>query len=250
MSFKVLKKKIIKKEIKIGIIGIGYVGLPLAISFSKKKFKNIIGIENNKLIKQKIKNNLSPISHISDNEIKKLNKNFSITDKLNLINELDIIIICLPTPLSKNLSPDMSYISNCMNKIKRYLKSYQLIILESTVYPGATNELIINKIKNKFIVGQNFFVGYSPEREDPGNKNSSSSQMTKLVSGETKNCLELTKKLYGSVFKNIWPLSNIKTCEMTKLYENIYRSLNIGMANEMKIICNGLNMDALLAPSF
>ena len=118
MSFKVLKKKIIKKEIKIGIIGIGYVGLPLAISFSKKKFKNIIGIENNKLIKQKIKNNLSPISHISDNEIKKLNKNFSITDKLNLINELDIIIICLPTPLSKNLSPDMSYISNCMNKIK------------------------------------------------------------------------------------------------------------------------------------
>lgn len=243
MSFKVLKKKIINKEIKIGIIGIGYVGLPLAISFSKKKFKNIIGIENNKLIIQKIKKNVSPISHIYNNEIKKLNKNFSITDKLNLINELDIIIICLPTPLDKSLSPDMSYISNCMNKIKRYLKSYQLIILESTVYPGATNELIINKIKKKFIVGQNFFVGYSPEREDPGNKNSSSSLMTKLVSGETKNCLELTKNLYGSVFKNIWSLSNIKTCEMTKLYENIYRSVNIGMANEMKIICNGLNMD-------
>jgi len=118
MSFKVLKKKIINKKIKIGIIGIGYVGLPLAISFSKKKFKNIIGIENNKLIIQKIKKNESHISHIDNNEIKKLNKNFSITDKLNLISKLDIIIICLPTPLNKSLSPDMSYISICINKIK------------------------------------------------------------------------------------------------------------------------------------
>ncbi len=243
MSLENLKKKIINKKIKIGIIGIGYVGLPLAISFYKKKFKNIIGIEANKLIIQKIKRDKSHISHIKDNEIKELNKNFVISDKTNLINQVDIIIICLPTPLNRSLSPDMSFISKCMNEIKKYLKPYQLLILESTVYPGATNELIIKKVKNKFNLGEDFFVGYSPEREDPGNKMSASSKMTKLVSGETKNCLELTKKLYGSVFKNIWPLTNIKTCEMTKLYENIYRSVNIGMANEMKIICNGLNMD-------
>ncbi len=243
MSFETLKKKIINKKVKIGIIGIGYVGLPLAISFSKKKFKNIIGIETNKSILQKIKKNKSHISHIKNNEIKKLNRNFQISNKLSLINQVDVVIICLPTPLNKSLSPNMSYISNCIYKIKNYLKPDQLLILESTVYPGATNELIVKKIKKKFNVGKNFFVGYSPEREDPGNKMSASAQMTKLVSGKTKNCLELTKKLYSSVFKNIWSLSNIETCEMTKLYENIYRSVNIGMANEMKIICNGLNMD-------
>ncbi len=243
MSFETLKKKIINKKVKIGIIGIGYVGLPLAISFSKKKFKNIIGIETNKLILQKIKKNKSHISHIKNNEIKKLNRNFQISNKLSLINQVDVVIICLPTPLNKSLSPNMSYISNCIYKIKNYLKPDQLLILESTVYPGATNELIVKKIKKKFDVGKNFFVGYSPEREDPGNKMSASAQMTKLVSGKTKNCLELTKKLYSSVFKNIWSLSNIETCEMTKLYENIYRSVNIGMANEMKIICSGLNMD-------
>ncbi len=243
MSFETLKKKIINKKVKIGIIGIGYVGLPLAISFSKKKFKNIIGIETNKLILQKIKKNKSHISHIKNNEIKKLNRNFQISNKLSLINQVDVVIICLPTPLNKSLSPNMSYISNCIYKIKNYLKPDQLLILESTVYPGATNELIVKKIKKKFNIGKNFFVGYSPEREDPGNKMSASTQMTKLVSGKTKNCLELTKKLYSSAFKNIWSLSNIETCEMTKLYENIYRSVNIGMANEMKIICNGLNMD-------
>ena len=159
------------------------------------------------------------------------------------LTNVDIIIICLPTPLGKNLSPDMSFISKCIKEIKKFLKPNQLLILESTVYPGATNDVIIKKLKSKFKIGENFYIGYSPEREDPGNKNSNSSLMTKLVSGETKNCLELTKILYKSVFKKIWPLSNIKTCEMTKLYENIYRSVNIGMANEMKIICNGLNMN-------
>ena len=243
MSLNNLKKKIIKKNVKIGIIGIGYVGLPLAISFAKKKFKNIVGFETNKIIINKIKSNKSHISHIENNQIKKLNKNFVITDKLSLISKVDIIIICLPTPLKKSLSPDISYIYLDHYVIKKYLKKYQLLILESTVYPGATNELITKRVRNKFTVGEDFYIGYSPEREDPGNNMSSSSQMTKLVSGETKHCLSLTKKLYNSVFKKVWSLSDIKTCEMTKLYENIYRSVNIGMANEMKIICNRLNMD-------
>ena len=243
MSYKVLKQKIITRRARIAIIGIGYVGLPLAISFSKKKYKGIIGIEKNKFIIKLLKSNKSHLSHISDNEVSKLKANFEITNKMKELTNVDIIIICLPTPLSKNLSPDMSFISKCIKEIKKFLKPNQLLILESTVYPGATNDVIIKKLKSKFKIGENFYIGYSPEREDPGNKNSNSSLMTKLVSGETKNCLELTKILYKSVFKKIWPLSNIKTCEMTKLYENIYRSVNIGMANEMKIICNGLNMN-------
>ena len=243
MSYKVLKQKIITRRARIAIIGIGYVGLPLAISFSKKKYKGIIGIEKNKFIIKLLKSNKSHLSHISDNEVSKLKANFEITNKMKELTNVDIIIICLPTPLGKNLSPDMSFISKCIKEIKKFLKPNQLLILESTVYPGATNDVIIKKLKSKFKIGENFYIGYSPEREDPGNKNSNSSLMTKLVSGETKNCLELTKILYKSVFKKIWPLSNIKTCEMTKLYENIYRSVNIGMANEMKIICNGLNMN-------
>jgi|TARA_B110000037_G_scaffold209448_1_gene258601 UDP-N-acetyl-D-glucosamine dehydrogenase len=243
MSYKDLKQKIITRRARIAIIGIGYVGLPLAISFSKKKYKGIIGIEKNKFIIKLLKSNKSHLSHISDNEVSKLKANFEITNKMKELTNVDIIIICLPTPLGKNLSPDMSFISKCIKEIKKFLKPNQLLILESTVYPGATNDVIIKKLKSKFKIGENFYIGYSPEREDPGNKNSNSSLMTKLVSGETKNCLELTKILYKSVFKKIWPLSNIKTCEMTKLYENIYRSVNIGMANEMKIICNGLNMN-------
>jgi len=243
MSNITLKKKIISKNINIGIIGIGYVGLPLAISFSKKNYNKIIGFEKNKFIIEKIKKNISPISYIKSKEIKKLNSNFKITNQIKYISNADVIIICLPTPLKKNLSPDMTFISKCIGEIKKYLRPNQLIVLESTVYPGATEDLIVKKLKTNFQLGKNFFVGFSPEREDPGNKKSSSNKMTKLVSGQTRNCLELTKILYNSVFNKVWCLSNIKTCEMTKLYENIYRSVNIGMANEMKVICNGLGVN-------
>ncbi len=239
-----LLKKIKNKTAKIGIIGIGYVGLPLAISFSEKKFKNIIGIDKNKHIINKVKNNLSHISHIDKSKIKKLNKNnFLITNNLDIVKSLDVIIICLPTPLKSNLSPDMSFIKKCIMEISKYLTSNQLLILESTVYPGATNEIIINSLKKRFRIGKNFFVAYSPEREDPGNKTFSSKNVTKLVSGQSKYCLELVRELYSKVFKNIWSMKNIETCEMTKLYENIYRSVNIGMVNEMKILCNKMNLN-------
>ena len=137
----------------------------------------------------------------------------------------------------------MSYIRDCMNDINKYLTNNQLLILESTVYPGATNELIINRINKKFNIGKNFFVSYSPEREDPGNKKFTSKNVTKLVSGQTKYCLNIVKKFYSLAFMNIWPMENIKSCEMTKLYENIYRSVNIGMVNEMKILCNKMNLN-------
>jgi len=244
MILKNLERKIKNKTARIGIIGIGYVGLPLAISFSNKNFKNIIGIEKNKEIIKKLIKNQSHISHISSEKIKKLNNNnFKITDNFNVTKILDVIIICLPTPLKKNLSPDMSFIKECMKDLIKFLKPNQLIILESTVYPGATDDLIVNKLKKKYTIGKNFFIAYSPEREDPGNQKFSSKNVTKLVSGKTKICLRVAKTLYSSVFNKVWALSNIKSCEMTKLYENIYRSINIGMANEMKLICNKLGVD-------
>ena len=124
----------------------------------KKKFKNIVGFETNKIIINKIKSNKSHISHIENNQIKKLNKNFVITDKLSLISKVDIIIICLPTPLKKSLSPDMSYISDCITVIKKYLKKYQLLILESTVYPGATNELITKGLETNSLLVKIFIL--------------------------------------------------------------------------------------------
>ena len=160
-----LLEKIKNKSAKIGIIGIGYVGLPLAISFSEKKFKNIIGIDRNKEIIKKIRNNQSHISHIDKKKIKELNKNnFYITDNFNIIRSLDVIIICLPTPLKSNQSPDMSYIKECMSQINKHLNYNQLLILESTVYPGATNEIIINLLKKKFIIGENFYWIFTRKR--------------------------------------------------------------------------------------
>ena len=239
-----LFRKIKNKSVKIGIIGIGYVGLPLAISLSEKKYKNVIGIDKNKEIIKKIKKNQSHISHIENKKIIKLNKNnFFITDNFSIVKSLDVIIVCLPTPLKSDLSPDMSYIRKCMSQINKHLTFNQLLILESTVYPGATDEIIINPLKKKFIIGKNFYIAYSPEREDPGNKKFSSKNITKLVSGHSKLCLQLAKKIYSSVFQNICSMKNIKTCEMTKLYENIYRSVNIGMVNEMKILCNKMNLN-------
>jgi len=235
--------KIKKKKINISIIGLGYVGLPLTIGFLKKNFKVQVIEKNLEKIKL-INSNKSPIKHISNKEIKNLKKKkFSISSNYKNIASSDIIIICLPTPMTKTFSPDMSLIKESFNKLTKYTKPYQTIILESTVYPGATRDIFYKKINSKFEIGNNFFLAYSPEREDPGNKNSNMNKVTKLISGATDKCLKIAENLYSNAFKKVYKLSSIEVCEMTKLYENIYRSVNIGMANEMKVILDKLNLD-------
>lgn len=236
-----LLKKIQKKNAKIGIIGLGYVGLPLAIQFSKKKF-DVLGFDIDKNKIKLLKKNRSYIKHIPHDKIKKYSNKLSFTDNFSQISKLDIIILCLPTPLNKNNNPDLSFITITIKKIKKYLKEGQILILESSTYPGSTKKTFLPVIK-KFKIGINFFVGYSPEREDPNNKKYKLEEIPKICSGYTKNCSKLLKNIYSNIVKNVVSVSNIETAEFTKLYENIFRNVNIGLVNELKILSNKLGLD-------
>lgn len=236
-----LLSKIKYNKAKIGVIGLGYVGLPLACSFAKKKFQ-VIGFDNDKNKVKKINSNISYIKHISNLKIKNCSKNLKATNNFELINQVDIIILCLPTPVKKNLTPDLSYIISTLNNAKKYFKEGQILILESSTYPGSTKQIILPYLKD-FTVGKNFFLAYSPEREDPNNQKYQIKNIPKICSGYSKNCLMLSKKLYEKIIKKVVSVSNLETAEFTKLYENIYRSVNIGLVNELKIISNKLNLN-------
>lgn len=240
---KTFLKKIANKKSNIGIIGLGYVGLELALNVASKGY-NVYGFDKNIKKIKKIKDEKSPINTISSKRMKVLDtsKIFNLK-KINLINECDVIIICLPTPVKKNLNPDSSYLNNCMKMIKPYLRKYQMIILESTVYPSGTKEIIGDKLKN-FEIGKNFFLCFSPERVSPGqNELTKYSKITKLISGTTKNCLQGIKIFYEKIFSNVFICKSIEIAEFTKLYENSYRAVNIGLANEMKILCDKLKIN-------
>jgi UDP-N-acetyl-D-glucosamine dehydrogenase len=242
--FKILKKKIKNKSAKIGVIGLGYVGLPLAYEFSRARF-NVVGIDVNTQKIENIKKNKSYIERLSNKEIAKLNKlNFKITNEYKAVKELDIIILCLPTPINKDKSPNMKYIKDSISGISKYLNKGQLICLESTTYPGTSEELIGQKlIKKGFNIGDDFFLIYSPEREDPGNKQFKLSNTPKIVSGFSKNCKILGKEIYKNVSNSVHLVENLKIAEMSKIFENIYRSINISLVNELKLVCNKMGID-------
>ena len=236
-------KKIKNKKVKIGIIGLGYVGLPLAISFVMKNF-NVVSLDIDKKKIKKVLKGKSFINYIPDSKIVKcLKKKYLLSSDFSKIKYLDIIIICLPTPLKENKVPDLSHVEHCIKNISPYLKKGQLISFESTTYPGTTEEKIISKISAKFNLGEDFFVVYSPEREDPSNKEFQISNIPRIVSGNTKNCLELGSLIYSKIIKKIVKVSTIKTAEMAKLLENIYRSVNIALVNEMKIVSKKFNVN-------
>ena len=239
-----LKRKILTKKAIIGVVGLGYVGLPLILNAKAKGFITY-GFDSDKKKILNLKKNLSPISDLNKKDLKKLNKkNLFNLSQIDKINNCDVIIICLPTPLTKNLKPDMSYLNNCCKKIIPFIRPQQLLIIESTVYPGATDEIFKSRIKKKFDIGKNFFIGYSPERINPGDMaNYDISNITKVIAGETKNCLKHTELIYNKLFKNIYKSKNIITAEFAKLYENSFRSINISFVNQMKMICDKLSID-------
>ena len=242
MNYKTeLLSKIKSNKAKIGIIGLGYVGLPLACSFANKKI-SVVGFDVDKKKIENINSNISYIKHISNSIIKNCSKNLIATFNFKIINQVDVIILCLPTPVKKNLIPDLSYITSTLKNVKKYLKQGQILILESSTYPGSTKEIILPYLK-KFKVGKNFFLAYSPEREDPNNQKYRIKNIPKICSGYSKNCLTISKKLYEKIIDKVVSVSNLETAEFTKLYENIYRSVNIGLVNELKIISNKLNLD-------
>ena len=230
------------KKCRVGIIGLGYVGLPLSILFAKNNF-NIIGFDTDKKKIAKIKKNNSYIDRISNKDINLIIKNGNFYSNFSNIRKCDIIIICVPTPLKKNQNPDLSFIKNTINSIKKFLKKGQVLILESTSYPGTTEEEIYQKIKNNFEIGKDFFLGFSSERINPGKNENSIQTIPKVVSGYTKDCLKIISNFYSKSFNEIVESKSIQIAEFSKLLENIYRSINIGFINEMKILADKMNLD-------
>ena len=238
-----LISKIKNKNITIGIVGLGYVGLPLALRFSEVGFK-VIGYDKDDKKIIKLKKNKSYIKTISNQEL--IKKKFIATSNLKILLKSDAILICLPTPLRENSKvPDMTYIKNFASSIKSSLRENHIIILESTTYPGTTREFFLPVLKNcGLLPGKDAFLIYSPEREDPGNKKYQIKDIPKIVSGYSDDCKKIGALIYGKVAKKTVVVKSLEHAEMVKLYENIYRSINIGLANEMKIVCDkmGLNI--------
>ena len=238
---KILKKKIFTKKSKVGVIGLGYVGLPLSILFVKNKF-SIIGFDIDKKKIKLLKSGKSYIERIHDKEITKILKNNMFVSNFKKIKNCDVIIICVPTPL-KNKVPDLSFIKKTINSINKYLKPGQLLILESTSYPGTTKEEVVNKLNKKLKPGENFFVGFSSERINPGFNEKTIDQVPKVVSGFSQNCLEVVSKFYKSSFIKIVKAKSLELAEFSKLLENIYRAVNIGFINEMKFVADKMKLD-------
>ena len=240
-----LYNKIKNKEARIGVIGLGYVGLPLAVEFAKTGF-NVTGIEvDNKKIAA-INNGDNYISDIDDSLFLDLvnKKRLQATNNTSIISKLDAISICVPTPLSKVNEPDVSYIIDAVDAIKTYLHKDLLIILESTTYPGTTREVILSTMEESgLIVGKDYFLCFSPERIDPGNKDYTISNTPKIIGGITTKCTTIGNLLYSQIVKDVVSVSSPETAEMAKLLENTFRSINIGLANEVAIMCEKLGID-------
>lgn len=240
-----LKNKVIKKKINVGIIGLGYVGLPLALTISEKGIK-VIGFDINKNYVNSINNGESYIHHIDSKRIKKQNRRGKLfaTEDFKEIKKTDVIVICVPTPLNDFREPDLSFINNTMINIKDFLKKGQLLILESTTYPGTTEEKIKPFLEKQGLkTGENIYLAYSPEREDPGNTIFKTENTPKVLGGITKKCTFLGKIFYESFVKDVFTVSSTRAAEMTKLVENVQRAVNIGLVNELKLISESLNID-------
>lgn len=237
-----LIKKISNRKVNVGIVGLGYVGLPLAILLADKGAR-VFGFDIDKRKIKLIKSKKSYIERITNQKIKLLtkNNNYCYSDFSN-IKECDVVIICVPTSLKKN-KPDLSNIRSAFSSMSKYLKNNQILILESTSYPGTTEEELINKIKHRFKIGSNFYVGFSSERINPGVNENSINEIPKVTSGYTKNCSLLIAKFYSMFFKKIVQAKSIKIAEFSKLLENIYRAVNISFFNEMKLVADKMNLD-------
>ncbi|GAB4137923.1 MAG: UDP-N-acetyl-D-glucosamine 6-dehydrogenase [Ignavibacteriales bacterium] len=253
MNYKLLLlEKIQNKNAVVGILGLGYVGLPLGLEFAEKNFK-VIGLDIDEKKIPILNNGKTYIKHIPAERIKKAvdSKNFEATSDFSRIPECDAIIICVPTPLDEHREPDLTFIENSGKLVAQYIRKGQLVSLESSTYPGTTNEILLPLLENmagqngseRLTVGEDLFVAFSPEREDPNNPNFNTSTIPKVVGGVTANCLEVACKLYDQVIVKTVPVSSTQAAEATKLLENIYRSINIALVNELKMVFDKMNID-------
>lgn len=239
-----LRARLSERTATIGILGMGYVGQPLALRFASIGYK-VIGFDiDNRKVTQ-LNSGHSGIEHISDEAIAEANhRGMECTTDFSRASEADALILCVPTPLNKYREPDLSFVIATTDSVVPYLRRGQVVSLESTTYPGTTEEELFPRVTSGgLVVGEDIFLVYSPEREDPGNANFPTNRIPKVVGGHTPKCLEIGKALYGQAIDQIVPISSTKAAEMTKLLENIHRSVNIGLVNEMKIVADRMGID-------
>lgn len=232
------------KSATIGIIGLGYVGQPLLIRYSDIGYK-VMGFDIDQEKVDDLNNGHSQIEHIADtNIVAAIGKGFEATTDYSRIGECDALILCVPTPLNKYREPDMSFVINTTDMLKPYVREGQVISLESTTYPGTTEEVIKPRLEEgNLTVGENIFLVYSPEREDPGNPDFNTRTIPKVVGGYSSKCKGVGVALYQHAIDKIVPVSSTKAAELTKLLENIHRAVNIGLVNEMKIVADSMDID-------
>ncbi|MGF6781086.1 nucleotide sugar dehydrogenase [Paraburkholderia sp. GAS334] len=236
--------RIQSRSAKVGIVGLGYVGLPLMLRFSEVGF-HVLGfdIDINKV--DALNSGRSYIEHISSDAVKEAQaRRFEATIDFSRASEVDALILCVPTPLDKHREPDLSFVLDTTDSLTPYLRAGQIVSLESTTYPGTTDEELKPRIESRgFVVGKDIFLVFSPEREDPGNPDFTTRTIPKVVGGDTPACQAVGAALYEAVIDRVVPVSSTRAAEMTKLLENIHRAVNIGLVNELKIVAEKMNID-------
>ncbi|MCA6222255.1 nucleotide sugar dehydrogenase [Photorhabdus antumapuensis] len=243
-SLNILTEKFDNKTATIAIVGLGYVGLPLMLRYNDIGFK-VIGFDIDKEKTEKLNQGQSYIEHIPSAKISKaINTGFEATTDFTKIAQCDAIILCVPTPLNKYREPDISFVINTTDRVKPYLRVGQVLSLESTTYPGTTEEELLPRVEESGLtVGEDIFLVYSPEREDPGNPDFETRTIPKVIGGHTENCLKAGIAVYQHAIDQVVPVSSTKAAEMTKLLENIHRAVNIGLVNEMKLVADKMGID-------
>lgn len=244
-DIRMLEERISRRAYTVGIIGLGYVGLPLALRFGEVGFR-ILGFDVDATKVKRLNVGTSYINHISSERVGALVRSgqFEATAKFERFGEADALVICVPTPLTRHREPDLQYVEKTADAIARTLRPGQLVCLESTTYPGTTEEVVLSRLATSGLkVGEDFFLAFSPEREDPGNEEYTTATIPKVVSGVTPACLQIARTLYAQVVERVVPVSSTRTAEAVKLLENIYRAVNIALINELKITFERMDVD-------
>lgn len=246
MDRQALIKKISDHSALVGVVGLGYVGLPFTVEKAKVGFR-VVGIDQNPKRAAQINAGDNYIEDVDSDEFRALVAKGLITAETDFSNvpNMDVVVICVPTPLDKNLSPDLSYIESVTRGIAPYLRKGQLVSLESTTYPGTTEEVMLPILEQAsgLKADQDFYLAHSPERVDPGNKRYTTKNTTKIVGGIGPNSLEVAELFYSQTISRVVPVSSAKAAELVKVYENTFRAVNIALANELALLCDKLNLN-------
>jgi UDP-N-acetyl-D-glucosamine dehydrogenase len=238
-------RKIKEKQITVGVLGLGYVGLPLAGEFASAGLK-VVGFDVDEKKVRTLNSGRSIIKHVPHSKVKEIVKagRFRATTNMARLKTVDAILVCVPTPLTQNREPDLQFIISSTKTIAKYLQRGQLVVLESTTYPGTTREVMAPILESGGLkAGRDFHLAYSPEREDPGNKDFSTGTIPKVVGGLTKKCCEIACRVYDIAIVRTVPVSSLETAEATKILENVYRCVNIAMVNELKVVFDRMGID-------